>query len=65
MARMHPEDIEDLEIATAGEKKVFRFLRETARPDKKFIEWYEPAIGSSGVEPDFILFVKDKGDGYL
>jgi hypothetical protein len=37
MARMHPEDIEVLESATAGEKKVFRFLRDAARPDKDII----------------------------
>lgn len=56
MARMHPEDIEVLDKATAGEKKVFRFLHDAARPDKDFIAWYEPTIGSSGAEPDFILY---------
>lgn len=55
MARMHPEDIEVLEKATVGERKVFRFLADTARPDKDFISWYEPTIGASGSEPDFIL----------
>ncbi len=45
MARMHPEDIEGLENATPGERTVFRFLREVARPDSDFIGWYEPAIG--------------------
>jgi len=58
---MHPDDIEDLEIATEGEKKVFRFLREAARPDKEFIGWYEPTVGSLGVEPDFILFGNSLG----
>ena len=43
MARMQPEDIEDYEEATEGEKRVFRFLREAARPDKEFICWYEQA----------------------
>ena len=56
MARMHPEDIEVLEDATAGERKVFRYLHDVARPDKDFIAWYEPTIGSSGAEPDFILY---------
>ena len=37
MARMHPEDIEDLENATPGERIVFRFLQEAARPDSDFI----------------------------
>jgi hypothetical protein len=44
MARMHPEDIQGFERATEGERKVFRFLRETARPDSDFIGRYEPAI---------------------
>jgi hypothetical protein len=61
MARMHPEDIEVLEKATAGEKKVFQFLHDAARPDKDFIAWYEPTIGSSGAEPDFILYGNSLG----
>ena len=28
----------------------------TARPDKDFIAWYEPTLGGSGAEPDFILY---------
>jgi hypothetical protein len=43
---MHPEDIEGLESPTEGERKVFRFLREAARPDQDFIGWYEPTIAS-------------------
>lgn len=61
MARMHPEDIDDLESATVGERKVFRFLREVALPDKEFIGWYEPTIGDQGREPDFILFGESLG----
>ena len=61
MARMHPEDIEDLENATTGERTVFRFLREAARPDSDFIGWYEPAIGEQGREPDFVLFGNQHG----
>jgi hypothetical protein len=61
MARMHPEDIEALEKPTAGERKVFRFLQDTARPDRDFIAWYEPTIGSSGAEPDFILYGNSLG----
>ncbi|MFO7739623.1 MAG: 3'-5' exonuclease [Desulfatiglandaceae bacterium] len=61
MAQMHPEDIGDYEDATQGEKRVFRFLEEAARPHKDFICWYEPSIGSSGKEPDFILFGKKFG----
>jgi hypothetical protein len=61
MARMHPEDIEDSEKATEGEKRVFRFLREAAKPHKDYICWYEAPIGPSGMEPDFILFGKKEG----
>ena len=61
MAKMHPNDIEGYEKATEGEKKVFRFLKEAARPHKDFICWYEPTIGTSGAEPDFILFSKRLG----
>ena len=38
MARMFPQDIEDYEDATEGEKKVFRFIGEAAKPDKKIRE---------------------------
>ena len=55
MARIHPENIEGQESATEGERKVFRFLREAARPDQDFIGWYESAIGEQGREPDFVL----------
>ncbi len=58
---MHPEEIEDLENPTEGERKVFRFLREAARPNSEFIGWYEPAIGEQGREPDFILFGNHHG----
>ena len=61
MATMYPDDIEDYEEATEGEKRVFRFLKEAARPHKDFICWYEPLIGRSGAEPDFILFCKKLG----
>ena len=32
-----------------------------ARPDKNFIAWYEPTIGNSGSEPDFILYGNSLG----
>jgi hypothetical protein len=57
MARNYPNDIEGYAGATEGEKRVFRFLKESARPHKHFICWYQPPIGSSGKEPDFVLFV--------
>ena len=61
MVLMHLDDIEDYKEATEGEKRVFRFLEETARPHKDFICWYEPPIRAPGKEPDFILFGKKFG----
>jgi len=61
MARMHPEDIETYEKATEGEKKIFRFLKEAARPHKDYIGWYEPFLGEQQKEPDLILFAKKMG----
>jgi hypothetical protein len=61
MAKMYPDDIEDFEEATEGEKKVFIFIKEAAKPHKDFICWYEPSVGATGVEPDFILFSKKLG----
>jgi len=61
MAQMHPDDIEGYEKTTKDEKRVFRFIREAARPHKDFICWYEPPIGRTGKEPDFILFGKKIG----
>jgi len=49
MAQMHPDDIEDYEEATEGEKRVFRFLKEPARPHKDFICWYAPSIGTADI----------------
>jgi hypothetical protein len=61
MARNYPNDIEGYAEATEGEKRVFRFIKEAARPHKDFTCWYQPPIGSSGKEPDFILFGKKLG----
>ena len=61
MARVYPNEIGDFEDSTEGEKRVFRFIKEAARPNEDFICWYEPPIGLSGLEPDFILFGKKIG----
>lgn len=61
MARMFPANIEGNEKATEGVTEVFRFLEEAARPHGDFICWYEPAIGKSGKNPDFVLFGKRLG----
>ena len=61
MAKIYPDYIEDFQKPTEGEKRVFRFLKEAARPHNDFICWYEPPIGKSGKEPDFILLSKKHG----
>jgi hypothetical protein len=61
MARMHPEDIEACQKAAGGEKKVFWFLKEAARPHRDYTCWYKPSIGEQQTEPDFILFAKNLG----
>jgi hypothetical protein len=61
MARMYPEYMEGCEEATEGEKRVFRFIKEAARPHKDFTCWYQPSIGSQGKVPDFVLYGKKLG----
>jgi UvrD-like helicase C-terminal domain/Nuclease-related domain/AAA domain len=61
MARMYPENLEGFEEATEGERKVFAFIREAARPHKDFTCWYQPSIGSQGKVPDFLLYGKKLG----
>jgi hypothetical protein len=58
---MHPDQIDGLKKPTEGERTVFRFLKETARPDSDFIGGDEPAIGEQGREPDFVLFGNQQG----
>jgi len=61
MAKIYPANIEGYQKATEGERRVFRFLKMAARPDSDFICFYEPLIGSSGKEPDFILLGRKLG----
>jgi hypothetical protein len=61
MARMYPEHLEGSEEATEGERKVFAFIKEAARPHKDFTCWYQPSIGSQGKVPDFVLYGKHLG----
>jgi hypothetical protein len=58
---MLPKHIEGYSTPTEGEKNVFRFLRDAARPQKDYFCVYETPIGSVGVEPDFILFGRRLG----
>ncbi len=39
MAIMFPDRLSDCENASEGERLVYAFLRETARPDREFICW--------------------------
>ena len=61
MARMYPNDIDDHPRATPGEKRFFRFVRDTAVPHEDYTCWYEPAVGEAGLMPDFVLFSKRAG----
>lgn len=57
MATMLPADIE--QFTTPGEGVFYRFLQACARPDDRYIAWYQPDI--RGLEPDFILYAPDAG----
>lgn len=57
MATMFPESV--TAFGTEGEKRVFRFLRQAARPDALFWVWYGPDVRDR--EPDFILLSPDSG----
>lgn len=57
MATMFPDEVAD--FTTAGERKVYDFLRRAARPDGMFLVWYSPDIEAR--EPDFILYSPDSG----
>lgn len=57
MATLIPSDIQS--FTTPGERSFYRFLQSYAKPDDKYIAWYQPDI--QGSEPDFILYVQDAG----
>ena len=61
MAVMHPAHLGEMEKPTAGETKVFHFLKEAARPHQDYLCWYRPLLGTAGLEPDFVLFGKSLG----
>jgi len=54
---MIPHDIQT--FTTSGERSFYRFLEVCAKPDDKYIVWYQPDI--AGREPDFILYAQDAG----
>jgi|GEM_PF-2124340 len=57
MATMIPHDIQD--FTTSGEGIFYRFLQHCAKPNEKYLAWYQPNI--AGREPDFILYSQDAG----
>ncbi len=57
MAIMIPDDIEAFN--TEGEKQFYKFLKDAAKPDSRFISWYLPDIKEK--EPDFLLFCDEVG----
>lgn len=57
MATMIPSGI--LTFTTPGERAFYRFLQTCAKPDDRYIAWYQPDI--AGHEPDFILYAQDVG----
>jgi hypothetical protein len=40
-------------FTTEGERQIYRFLETVAKPDARFLCWYQPDV--QGREPDFIL----------
>jgi len=57
MALMIPSDFDD--FTTPGEREVYFFFQEYAKPDSKYTCWYSPDIEDR--EPDFVLFSRDLG----
>lgn len=61
MAKTYPEDIENDEKATGGEKICFRFLKEAVRPHEDYVCWYAPPLGRFETRSTFILHGKRIG----
>ena len=59
MAQMIPESIAAASGATAGEKRIFRLLRDTLLPDDDYLVWHEPK--SARRRPDFLVWSQDWG----
>ena len=49
---MIPENL--CQFSTDGERQVYKFLSEVAKPDADYIVWYTPDL--QGEEPDFIIY---------
>ncbi len=59
MAEMIPESIASMKEATAGEKRVYRALRDALLPDEDYIVWFEP--NSVKMRPDFLVWAQEWG----
>ncbi len=59
MAEMIPESLSAAAEPTAGEKRVFRVLRDALVPDEDYLVWYEPKATSK--RPDFLVWSPELG----
>lgn len=57
MTKMFPDQIESFQ--NKGEKVFYRFIEHAAKPDTKYMCWYNPYINNK--EPDFIIYCEDIG----
>jgi hypothetical protein len=56
---MYPQTLSCCEGALDGERQVYLFLKEVAKPRQKVICWFKPEI--LGSEPDFVLYCQNHG----
>jgi hypothetical protein len=61
MAHMHPVALKEKERATAGEKRVFHFVKAAAGADPALTCWYRPIVGQLGDLPGFLILERDLG----
>lgn len=57
VANIIPDEV--VAFQTEGEERFYKFLRQVAKPDGRYLGWYLPDI--NGREPDFLVFSKDVG----
>jgi hypothetical protein len=61
MATMFPKQIDLHPEAQTAHKRVFEFIRSSAKPDKDFLCWHRPPLDESQDGPDFVLFGRTLG----
>ena len=57
MATITPENY--TKFTTAGEQKLYEFLRDALKPDSHCFAWY--ALSIEGLEPDFVVYTPEVG----